>query len=225
MIEPSRPATARGRGPVAQLVEQGTFNPKVVGSIPTRPIIKPCRGAISSIDDVSSKCAWSTNGDCQSPPAAGVTQLVDLSLCAPLHPCCCLVATKSCKARVNRCSRSRAHNTPTTGGSVPGTRGARYRLFRMLPRGRRFGRHSRTLAQRGIIPPAGSLTTRDSTCFSVRPHDRSRSCCTAVNSGCKTPVGDSESVARHLVAWVMFGGALCVGAATTSVTNVRANHG
>jgi hypothetical protein len=25
-------------GPVAQLVEQGTFNPKVVGSIPTRPI-------------------------------------------------------------------------------------------------------------------------------------------------------------------------------------------
>ena len=27
-------------GPVAQLVEQGTFNPKVVGSSPTRPIRK-----------------------------------------------------------------------------------------------------------------------------------------------------------------------------------------
>ena len=27
-----------GRGPVAQLVEQGTFNPKVTGSIPVRPI-------------------------------------------------------------------------------------------------------------------------------------------------------------------------------------------
>src|SRR2546423_11064273 len=26
------------RGPVAQLVEQGTFNPKVAGSIPARPI-------------------------------------------------------------------------------------------------------------------------------------------------------------------------------------------
>ena len=26
-------------GPVAQLVEQGTFNPKVVGSIPTRPTV------------------------------------------------------------------------------------------------------------------------------------------------------------------------------------------
>ena len=25
-------------GPVAQLVEQGTFNPKVAGSIPARPI-------------------------------------------------------------------------------------------------------------------------------------------------------------------------------------------
>src|SRR6478672_5676352 len=28
----------RARGPVAQLVEQGTFNPKVTGSIPVRPI-------------------------------------------------------------------------------------------------------------------------------------------------------------------------------------------
>ena len=27
----------RREGPVAQLVEQGTFNPKVVGSTPTRP--------------------------------------------------------------------------------------------------------------------------------------------------------------------------------------------
>src|SRR4051794_19106580 len=32
-------ATIRGAsGPLAQLVEQGTLNPKVVGSIPTRPI-------------------------------------------------------------------------------------------------------------------------------------------------------------------------------------------
>ena len=31
------------RGPVAQLVEQGTFNPKVVGSIPTRPTSLPHR--------------------------------------------------------------------------------------------------------------------------------------------------------------------------------------
>jgi hypothetical protein len=29
-----------GIGPVAQLVEQGTFNPKVAGSIPARPIAK-----------------------------------------------------------------------------------------------------------------------------------------------------------------------------------------
>src|SRR5947209_3614807 len=28
------------RGPVAQLVEQGTFNPKVAGSIPARPITR-----------------------------------------------------------------------------------------------------------------------------------------------------------------------------------------
>ena len=27
-------------GPLAQLAEQGTFNPKVVGSIPTRPIME-----------------------------------------------------------------------------------------------------------------------------------------------------------------------------------------
>jgi hypothetical protein len=31
--------TIRRLGPLAQLVEQGTLNPKVVGSIPTRPII------------------------------------------------------------------------------------------------------------------------------------------------------------------------------------------
>ncbi len=30
-------------GPLAQLVEQGTLNPKVVGSIPTRPIQPPRR--------------------------------------------------------------------------------------------------------------------------------------------------------------------------------------
>ena len=30
-------------GPVAQLVEQGTFNPKVAGSIPARPMGSPSR--------------------------------------------------------------------------------------------------------------------------------------------------------------------------------------
>ena len=33
--------TSRRRGPLAQLVEQGTFNPKVAGSIPSRPTIYP----------------------------------------------------------------------------------------------------------------------------------------------------------------------------------------
>ncbi len=32
------PRYARSPGPVAQLVEQGTFNPKVAGSSPARPI-------------------------------------------------------------------------------------------------------------------------------------------------------------------------------------------
>jgi hypothetical protein len=32
------------RGPVAQLVEQGTFNPKVAGSRPARPITKCLQG-------------------------------------------------------------------------------------------------------------------------------------------------------------------------------------
>ena len=32
--------TVDAEGPVAQLVEQGTFNPKVAGSIPARPIIQ-----------------------------------------------------------------------------------------------------------------------------------------------------------------------------------------
>ena len=34
----ARPALHSGRGPLAQLVEQGTFNPKVAGSIPARPM-------------------------------------------------------------------------------------------------------------------------------------------------------------------------------------------
>src|SRR6185312_16848975 len=34
----STPVLHSGRGPLAQLVEQGTFNPKVAGSIPARPI-------------------------------------------------------------------------------------------------------------------------------------------------------------------------------------------
>ena len=37
-LEPRSFYTHASRGPVAQLAEQGTFNPKVVGSIPTRPI-------------------------------------------------------------------------------------------------------------------------------------------------------------------------------------------
>ena len=32
-------ATLAARGPVAQLAEQGTFNPKVAGSNPARPIL------------------------------------------------------------------------------------------------------------------------------------------------------------------------------------------
>src|SRR5689334_15052805 len=35
-----RSRTLPPRGPVAQLVEQGTFNPKVAGSRPARPIIR-----------------------------------------------------------------------------------------------------------------------------------------------------------------------------------------
>jgi hypothetical protein len=35
---PSTAAYTQPRGPVAQLVEQGTFNPKVAGSIPARPM-------------------------------------------------------------------------------------------------------------------------------------------------------------------------------------------
>ena len=46
------PYTHRG-GPVAQLAEQGTFNPKVVGSIPTRPIAKCLRiGTFTSVAEV-----------------------------------------------------------------------------------------------------------------------------------------------------------------------------
>src|ERR671927_1081939 len=37
------PSIPLGSGPVAQLVEQGTFNPKVAGSIPARPIASPRR--------------------------------------------------------------------------------------------------------------------------------------------------------------------------------------
>ena len=33
-----RCGTLFGRGPLAQLVEQGTLNPQVIGSIPVRPI-------------------------------------------------------------------------------------------------------------------------------------------------------------------------------------------
>src|SRR5262249_18190872 len=35
----SRSGILEARGPVAQSVEQGTFNPKVAGSIPARPIL------------------------------------------------------------------------------------------------------------------------------------------------------------------------------------------
>src|SRR5215217_4406138 len=40
--------TVDRRGPVAQLVEQGTFNPKVAGSIPARPILNCLFAAILS---------------------------------------------------------------------------------------------------------------------------------------------------------------------------------
>ena len=38
---PPRRFYTHRRGPVAQSVEQGTFNPKVTGSIPVRPINAP----------------------------------------------------------------------------------------------------------------------------------------------------------------------------------------
>ena len=39
------PAYNRPCGPIAQLVEQGTFNPKVAGSSPARPTVKsPAQG-------------------------------------------------------------------------------------------------------------------------------------------------------------------------------------
>src|SRR4029453_1940640 len=48
-------------GPLAQLVEQGTLNPKVVGSIPTRPIQRdPCpanpHGCVSSTCEACRFC-------------------------------------------------------------------------------------------------------------------------------------------------------------------------
>ncbi len=47
----------RSRGPVAQLVEQGTFNPKVTGSIPVRPIklmtVYQSGSASSALSDVT----------------------------------------------------------------------------------------------------------------------------------------------------------------------------
>src|SRR6266550_1304916 len=53
----------RPRGPVAQLVEQGTFNPKVTGSIPVRPIEEnPANKAMSKLRPSRVGGRWSTGG-------------------------------------------------------------------------------------------------------------------------------------------------------------------
>src|SRR6185369_2329091 len=54
-----RPGLGRGYngppfGPLAQLVEQGTLNPKVAGSIPARPI------AVSDVEGVRFRSTWSS---------------------------------------------------------------------------------------------------------------------------------------------------------------------
>jgi hypothetical protein len=47
-------------GPVAQLVEQGTFNPKVAGSIPARPIAKSLqkRQSAPRCETLRGRCAY-----------------------------------------------------------------------------------------------------------------------------------------------------------------------
>jgi hypothetical protein len=50
LVDPPGPvAQPCGFGPVAQLVEQGTFNPKVAGSIPARPIEKVLQKAFCDV--------------------------------------------------------------------------------------------------------------------------------------------------------------------------------
>jgi hypothetical protein len=47
-------------GPVAQLVEQGTFNPKVAGSIPARPTSKSLQNRHSAArrETLRGRCAY-----------------------------------------------------------------------------------------------------------------------------------------------------------------------
>jgi hypothetical protein len=51
--QPARPLQHCARGPVAQLVEQGTFNPKVAGSRPARPIRNCLHKAMFALGAVS----------------------------------------------------------------------------------------------------------------------------------------------------------------------------
>jgi hypothetical protein len=55
-------------GPVAQLVEQGTFNPKVAGSKPARPIAKDQLNAIILYSSHSGFCRLRVRDDVQSEP-------------------------------------------------------------------------------------------------------------------------------------------------------------
>src|SRR6185503_7552619 len=50
-----RRATLAGSGPVAQLVEQRTFNPKVAGSIPARPIALSLK-ALDKAEPIGTQC-------------------------------------------------------------------------------------------------------------------------------------------------------------------------
>src|SRR6266576_2427796 len=59
----AKPVYTGRRGPVAQLVEQGTFNPKVTGSIPVRPIDEhPANKAMSKLRPSRVGGRWSTGG-------------------------------------------------------------------------------------------------------------------------------------------------------------------
>jgi hypothetical protein len=64
--EPSASASMSANGPVAQLVEQGTFNPKVAGSIPARPIAKALQGAPCSVSTVMQSAPHGTPSPMQT---------------------------------------------------------------------------------------------------------------------------------------------------------------
>ena len=53
-------------GPVAQLVEQGTFNPKVTGSIPVRPILHTPSSVVSAFTFLSTTVGVGKTGKPQT---------------------------------------------------------------------------------------------------------------------------------------------------------------